>query len=262
MDELRHNLEKLLQRWVVLAITVVLGAGAGMLYAALTPPAYTTSAIVVVAQEEPGDGDGRDVSYAQAFGRLIGQQDITSRAGQATGFTADEVVAAVRATTSPDAPMIEVSGTAADPVRAADLVNAVAAELIRTASSSQADTGVRLFVLSPALAPVQSSSPDTVVGVAVGAAAGFLLGGLFVLASGGRPAGGGPVEQGRTGPEGARPGPNGPSPAVRPAGRPGSSRGQGTPAATPPMNAGILPARGARGGGVANSSVSNGSDHW
>lgn len=185
MSELNRAMARLVRRWGVLAITMALGAGGGLLYATLTPPAYTTSAVVVVAGDE-ATGSDRDVSYAQAYGRLIGQQDMADRAGAAAGVSADAVLRAVRASTSPDAPVIDLIGTDTDPQRAATLVNAVAEELVRTAGARRTDTGVRMFVLSSALPPAGPSSPSLPVGVAVGVAAGFLLGGLFVLASTGR----------------------------------------------------------------------------
>lgn len=192
MGEMRKYLGRLVGHWAVVVVMVVVGGALGLLYTQRTPPSYTASS-VLVATADPSLGDRRDVNFAQAYARLVGQQGVAAAAGAVAALPVDEVMASVRAATSPDSPMIEISGSANGAQRAADLVNAAAKATVDVAATRLADTGVRLIVLSPALPPPSPSSPDLVVDVAVGAAAGFLLGGLFVLGRGARPAGLGPA---------------------------------------------------------------------
>jgi capsular polysaccharide biosynthesis protein len=185
VGELQRNLDRLLRRWVVLALTVVLGGAAGVLWAKVTPPTYTASA-VLVATTVQATGDNRQNSFAQAFARLVGQPDISTAAAENIRLPAEQARTAVQATTSPDTPLIELTGTADTPEKAAGLVNAVATAVVNVADTRQAETGVTLLMLTSAGAPTSPSSPKLAVDVAVGGAAGFLLGGLFVAATGSR----------------------------------------------------------------------------
>jgi capsular polysaccharide biosynthesis protein len=185
VGELQRNLDRLLRRWVVLALTVVLGGAAGVLWAKVTPPTYTASAVLVATTIE-ATGDNRQNSFAQAFARLVGQPDISTAAADNVRLPAEQVRTAVQATTSPDTPLIELTGAADTPAKAAGVVNAVATAVVNVADSRQAETGVTLLMLTPAGPPTSPSSPKLAVDVAVGCAAGFLLGGLFVVATGAR----------------------------------------------------------------------------
>ncbi|MBN9737920.1 MULTISPECIES: Wzz/FepE/Etk N-terminal domain-containing protein [unclassified Pseudonocardia] len=180
MIAFRRNLDRLAARWLLVVLLVLLGAGAGLLYTYLTPPTYRSSALVVATELQPG-GDRRDVSFGQAYGRLIDQQGILTSAAEAAGTTVEEARNSLASSTSPESPMIEITGTGATPVAAADMVNAAAAAIVDTAGTRLGDTGVRLLVLSPGVPPDQQISPDLTVDVAVGGAAGFLLGGLLLL---------------------------------------------------------------------------------
>ena len=108
---------------------------------------------------------------------------VQNSAGQ---VSAEELQRAVRASSSPDAPVIEITGSASTARRSADLSNAVANGLISTANQRSADTRVRLVLLSPALPPSAPVSLRPDLDTAVGAAAGLVLGGLALLARPGR----------------------------------------------------------------------------
>ncbi|GJF30866.1 hypothetical protein KNE206_35660 [Kitasatospora sp. NE20-6] len=170
-----------LRRWWPLALAVPLGAAAGAGYAAVAPVVYTANSYVVVVAQSPGEG-GAAVNFAQAYGRLAGQPQVLAAAAAKTGRTVSALESAVRGTTSPDAPVIEITGTgpaAADAVKAAD---AVAASLIAFAGTSASDTGVKLVPLARAASPDAPSSPSAALDTAVGAAAGVLVGALAVMA--------------------------------------------------------------------------------
>jgi uncharacterized protein involved in exopolysaccharide biosynthesis len=174
------------RRWWLIVLLTGLGAGAGLAYALISPPEYTAKAYVAVVAENPGDSSA--VSYAQAYSRIAGQGDALQAAADASDGSASvtELRRNVLAAASPDAPVIELTGTAGSAERAAELVNLLANGVIETANSHTADTRMRLAMLSAALPPADPTSPQVLLAVAVGAAAGLLLGGLAFLARGER----------------------------------------------------------------------------
>ncbi|SRR6266540_1258271 len=192
-------------RWWLTGLLTALGALAGLGYALLSHPVYTAKAYVVVVAQNPGDSMSA-VSYAQAFARIAGQGEALNAAATASNGAASvsELRSRVRASTSPDAPIIEVTGSAGSASHAADLANLVAKSLVSTANDHSADTRMKLTVLSAAIPPADPSSPRPILDVAVGAAMGLLLGGLALLGGGGRAgADASQVQQttvGRTGP--------------------------------------------------------------
>ena len=136
--------------------------------------------------ENPGDSSA--VSYAQAYSRIAGQGDALQIAADASGGSASvqELRRSVLAAASPDAPVIELTGTAGSAERAADLVNLMANGLAKTANNHTADTRMRVALLSAAVPPADSTSPAAALAVAIGAAVGLLLGGLAFLGRGER----------------------------------------------------------------------------
>jgi hypothetical protein len=139
-----------------------------------------------VVAENPGDTSA--VSYAQAYSRIAGQGDALQAAADASNgsASAQELRRSVLAAASPDAPVIELTGTADSADRAANLVNLVANSLTKTANTHTGDTRVRVALLSAAVPPADPTSPQLPLAVAVGAAAGLLLGGLAFLGLGER----------------------------------------------------------------------------
>jgi capsular polysaccharide biosynthesis protein len=210
-------LRELVRRWWLVGVLVVAGALAGFGFAAATTPTYTSKAYVVVVAQNPGDNTSA-VSYAQAYARIAEQGDVLDAAVTASKGTTSvaELRRQVRASSSPDAPIIEITGSASSPGKAADLANLVAGGLITTANRHGTDTRITLALLSRAAPPADPSAPHRTADVAVGAAVGLLLGGLAVLAGAGRfrrrptPAEPGGPEPG--GPESGGPEPGAPEP--------------------------------------------------
>jgi len=180
MSELRRYLDRLAGRWLVVVALVAVGAGVGALYTWLAPPSYRSSTLVVATELQPG-GDRRDVSFGQAYGRLVDQQTVLASAADSADITVDQARGAITSSTSPDSPMIEITGVANSPDQAANVVNAAAGAIVDIASARIPDTGVRLVVVSPGLPPDSPVSPDLLVDLAVGAAVGLLLGGFLLL---------------------------------------------------------------------------------
>jgi capsular polysaccharide biosynthesis protein len=192
------------RRWGILVVLTVLGAAAGLAYALIKAPDYSAKAYVAVVAENPGDTSA--VSYAQAYSRIASQGDALQAAADASQGRASvqELRRSVLAAASPDAPVIELTGTAGSAERAADLVNLLANGLMKTANSHTGDTRMRVALLSAAVPPADPTSPQLPLAVALGAAVGLLLGGLAFLVRGERhepPRPSGWEAEGRTGRE-------------------------------------------------------------
>ncbi|MBV2151360.1 Wzz/FepE/Etk N-terminal domain-containing protein [Kitasatospora sp. SUK 42] len=176
----RRSARRLVRRWWPVALAVPLGAAAGGGYAVVSHPSYTATAYVLVAPQNPGESMTA-TNFAQAYGRLAGQPQVLAVAAAETGHTRAELATLVHGTTSPDAPMIEISGTGRRPRDAARTADAVAESLVAFANTSSKDTNVRLVTLAPAAAPDKPTTPSGRLDVAVGAAAGVLLGSLVMM---------------------------------------------------------------------------------
>ncbi|MBG0828112.1 lipopolysaccharide biosynthesis protein [Planomonospora sp. ID67723] len=172
------------RRWWPLAVAVILGALAGLGFSLARGPVYTADAYVAVVPADPG-GNALAVNFAQAYTRIATQPSILAATvgdDAALPAVAERLRRAVRASASPDAPLVGLSASADDPREAADQVNAVAGALIAYANRQAASTRVRLVTFTKALPPAVPSSPLPVLAAAVGAAGGVLVGGLACLA--------------------------------------------------------------------------------
>jgi capsular polysaccharide biosynthesis protein len=179
-------LRRLMHRFGLLLVLTVLGGTAGAVYSATKTPTYQATAYVVVTAEagEPFAA----VNFAQAYGRVATTGPAAVNAAQTIGAGAPRDLARVTASTSPDAPVIEITAAGADAGRVQLVANAVAQGLIDFAATRKAETRVGVSMLAPAAKPARPSSPKPPLELAVGAAAGLLLAGLAALAGVGRSA--------------------------------------------------------------------------
>ena len=178
-------LRRLLRRFGLLVLLTLVGGIAGAVYGAVKTPAYTAKAYVVAVGDR---GDSiTALNFAQAYGRITTSGPVLAKAGGILGRD-HSGLADVTASTSPDAPVIEISATGADAIHTAAVANSVATALVDYGSARTADTHVSLQLLAGALTPGRPTSPRPPLELAVGAAGGLLIGGLAVLAGVGRPA--------------------------------------------------------------------------
>jgi capsular polysaccharide biosynthesis protein len=187
-------------------VAVPLGAGIGLAgglgYGLAAAPQYAATSYVIVV---PQHGDSATaLGFAQAYGRVVTGSAVLAGAQATTGMAVSDLQSHVQAATSPDAPMISVTGTGPRGAVAADIANAVAASLTATGNRSAASTGVHLLVFSPAVAPTAPASPSAALSAAVGASAGGLLGALVLLVRP-RPTSNVPVTAALPGPAAAQP---------------------------------------------------------
>jgi capsular polysaccharide biosynthesis protein len=172
----------------VLAGAVLLGVLAGAMYGVFKAPAYTADAQVVVVNAATATDDTTAVKFAQAYGRITGDSAILAQTATVKGGgSVTALRGQIRAETSPDAPLVQITGTAPNAARAAEIANEVAGALISFGNARSAQTGARLASFAQASAPDKPSSPNKPVDIAVGAAAGLLIGGFATTAGvGGR----------------------------------------------------------------------------
>jgi capsular polysaccharide biosynthesis protein len=177
----RTTAGRILRRCWPLVAAVPLGAVAGGVYAMVAPVQYQANAYVMVVPSTVGDSSTA-VDFAQAYGRVIAQPEILLSAAASTGVPLAKLTPLVQAVTSPDAPMIQVTGTAGTARRSAAEANAVAKSLVVFGNAASKQTNVKLLTFAAAARPDQPSSPSRTLDVAVGGAAGLLIGGLGMMA--------------------------------------------------------------------------------
>jgi capsular polysaccharide biosynthesis protein len=180
MSKATETLASLAWRGLLIVAPVVLCALAGLWYADQAKPVYTAKAYVAVVAVNPGDSNAA-VSYAQAFARIVPQGDVISAAVTASKNTisADDLRRRIRASASPDAPVVEITADGDTPIQAANLANTMASGLLSAARAHTATTRMSLTPLSAAVPPTEPTSPKPMLSAAVGAATGLILGALL-----------------------------------------------------------------------------------
>ncbi|NEB20561.1 lipopolysaccharide biosynthesis protein, partial [Streptomyces coelicoflavus] len=166
--------------WSALAAGVLAGGLLGAGYGLVVTPQYTATSYVVAVPSDQSD-PASALGFAQAYGRVATQLAVLGDAQMWAHVPVADLERSVRTATSPDAPMVSVTATSADPEEAADMANAVARALTKHADAAADDTHVELRQFARATEPTESSSPSAAVTGLVGASAGGLLGGLALL---------------------------------------------------------------------------------
>ncbi|MFI1398407.1 YveK family protein [Streptomyces sp. NPDC020681] len=176
----------LLPRWWPLPVCVLVGAVGGAAYGVLAPPQYAATSYVVAVPAKDAQ-PGAALGFAQAYGRIATSDSTIAYARVAAKVPAKTLRKHVRTETSPDSPMIAITGTATRPRKAADIANAVADAVFVSSNQVAKNTGVQLLSFSQAIPPTQPVSPSARLSAAVGASGGGLIGGLILLVRPRRP---------------------------------------------------------------------------
>jgi capsular polysaccharide biosynthesis protein len=179
-DRRRRVPRRPLPRWLPLPLGIGIGLLGGVGYGLAATPQYAATSYVMVVPRQ-GTDSPTALGFAQAYGRIVTGSAVLAGAQAATHTAAADLKSHVQAATSPDAPMISVTGSSSRAGTAASIANGVARSLAATGNRDATSTGVRLLVFSPAAAPASPSSPSTALSGAVGASAGGLLGALALL---------------------------------------------------------------------------------
>ncbi|WP_328537618.1 lipopolysaccharide biosynthesis protein [Streptomyces sp. NBC_00344] len=166
--------------WWPLPVLALTGAAAGAAYGVLAPPQYAATTYVVAVPAK-GSDPATALGFAQAYGRIATSTATLVHAGSAAGVPARTLGRHVRTETSPDSPMIGITGTATRARTSAEIANAVADAITLTGNEAAANTTVRLVLFSRAVAPSSRISPSPPISLAVGGCAGGLIGALALL---------------------------------------------------------------------------------
>ncbi|AYV28190.1 lipopolysaccharide biosynthesis protein [Streptomyces sp. CJ_13] len=167
--------------WWPLPTFALLGLGAGGAYGVQKAPEYAATSYVVAVPDDTTE-PATALGFAQAYARIATSSSTLAYAQPRAGVSARRLRTHVRAETSPESPMIAITGTSRRPGQAADIANAVADALSLSSNQAARSTGVQLLLFSQAVAPTEPASPSARVSGAVGLCAGGLLGGLWLLA--------------------------------------------------------------------------------
>ncbi|WP_327270368.1 lipopolysaccharide biosynthesis protein [Streptomyces sp. NBC_01218] len=167
--------------WWPLPACALLGAACGLSYGLLAPKSYEATGYAMAVAATKTTDPTAALGYAQSYGRLATSDATLGYAQGAAGEPLRELRGRVRAETSPDSPMIAVTGTASRPRQAAEIADAVVEALIVSGGHVSKDTGVKLIRFTHAVAPGDPASPSVPLSAAVGGSAGGLVGGLLLL---------------------------------------------------------------------------------
>ncbi|MFG3001005.1 lipopolysaccharide biosynthesis protein [Streptomyces sp. NPDC048340] len=167
--------------WWPLPACALLGLAAGGAYGVLKAPEYAATSYVVAVPDDTTE-PATALGFAQAYARIATSSSTLAYAQPRAGIGARQLRTQVRAETSPESPMIAITGTSKSPAEAADIANAVADALSLSSNQAAKNTGVQLLLFNQAVAPSDPASPSAPVSGAVGLCAGGLLGGLWLLA--------------------------------------------------------------------------------
>ncbi|WP_329367262.1 lipopolysaccharide biosynthesis protein [Streptomyces sp. NBC_00669] len=179
-DRGRRTPRRAVPRWLPLPLGIGIGLLGGIGYGLVATPQYAATSYVMVVPRQ-GTDSPTALGFAQAYGRIVTGSAVLAGAQAATHTAAGDLKSHVQAATSPDAPMISVTGSSSKAGTAASIANGVARSLAATGNRDSDSTGVRLLLFSPAAAPAAPSSPSAALSGAVGASAGGLLGALVLL---------------------------------------------------------------------------------
>ncbi|MFI6941505.1 lipopolysaccharide biosynthesis protein [Streptomyces sp. NPDC050418] len=170
-----------LPRWWPLPACAALGLAAGAAYGVLAEPQYASTTYLIAV---PAKGTDPQVAmgFAQAYGRLATSTSTLAYAQATAGVPARQLASRVQVETSPDSPMLAVTGTSAKPAGAADIANAVADSLALKANKQQTSTNVSLVLFSRAVKSPAPVSPSLPLGAGVGLSGGVLVGSVILLA--------------------------------------------------------------------------------
>ncbi|OZC75199.1 protein tyrosine kinase [Rhodococcus sp. 06-462-5] len=187
--EIQDYLRILKARWIIIAVTMIVAILGALGASLLTTPLYESSARMFVSTS-----GGTSVSETYQ-GNLFSQQRVASYSELVTsealaarvldvlplGLTPSQLAAKVKASSTPDTVLFDITVTDPSPAVARDIANAMASELTSQVRDLETpedggtpSAGVKTFQQADASAsPV---SPNTKRNLALGAAVGLLLG--------------------------------------------------------------------------------------
>lgn len=195
--ELSDYIRILRKNWLIIIVATLVGVGVAAAFSLTRTPQYEASSTIAVSTQ--GSGTVAELQQGSSFAQTrintyvgLVQTPIVLNPVIATmdlDMTADELALQVTASSALNTTLITVAVSDADPVRAAEIANAVAASLSSVVPEieptvSEGASPVRLTRVSDALPPLKPASPNVPLNLALGTLVGLALGiGIAVLRS-------------------------------------------------------------------------------
>ncbi|WP_229051948.1 polysaccharide biosynthesis tyrosine autokinase [Aeromicrobium sp. Leaf350] len=176
---MRHTLGAIARRWPIVAVVTLLGIGLAALAVTFQSPQYTGTAEVLVQQSGEAGPSSPGARVVASYAATLEGRDLADDAG---------VDAPVTAEPREGSDVIELSVDGDTPEQARNRAAAVVEAFTRFVADRAGESGLTATVVSSAAASDSATSPDWVLYLLVGAAAGFLVGALVALARSGAPA--------------------------------------------------------------------------
>ncbi|MCB0911277.1 MAG: hypothetical protein KDB60_06655 [Propionibacteriaceae bacterium] len=175
----------LLEHWLLLLLSIMLGAGAGVLLAMNVPPTYTATATQLV-KGIPGTGIAANyeaaqfaVSRARSYPSFIYSQEVLD--GVARDMGTDDITSireAISATNPTDTPLVQITATGRTAEEARDKANSAARHMATFITDIETVAGrspISVETAVQALLPQQPSNPRPLLYAAIGSSIGLMI---------------------------------------------------------------------------------------
>lgn len=193
--ELTDYIRILRKNWVIIVVATLLGIGIAAAWSLTRTPEYEAQSTVFVSTQSGStiqdlqQGSNFTQSRVQTYTNLVTTPIVMNPvvAELDLGMTASELSTQVEASAALNTTLITITVTGADPVRAADVANALGASLKTVVERLETPNGtdtspVRVERVKDALPPLKPSSPNVPLNLALGALVGLAIGiGVAVL---------------------------------------------------------------------------------
>jgi capsular exopolysaccharide synthesis family protein len=194
--ELRDYIRILRKSWVLIVLLTLVGVGAAAGYSIVQKPTYTATSKVFVSTQSSGSvadlaqGSSFTTQRVQTYSDLVTTPIVLLPviASLHLTMTDTQLASTVTPTATLNTSIIEIAVTDTDPVRAADIANAISASLssvvmtIETSDSTGSVSPVKLTPVQEASVPTAPVSPKIPLNIALGALVALALGiGIAVL---------------------------------------------------------------------------------
>lgn len=187
--ELTDYIRILRKNWLIIIVATLVGIAVAAGWSLTRTPEYEAKSTVFVSSQAGGttaelqQGANFTQSRVTTYTNLVTTPIVMNPviAQLDLGMTANELAKAVSAAAPLNTTLITITVTDSDPVKAADIANALGASLTAAVESIETPNGtdtspVRLTRVKDALPPLSPSSPNVPLNLALGALVGLALG--------------------------------------------------------------------------------------
>lgn len=193
------DLITLLRRgWKILAVTIIVGALAGVAYGLTAPKVYQSTATGFIAVDGSSVVAGSDeaVARAGAYMPLINTSQVRDGIAEAAGVSPGQLSGSLSAAVVPGSTLIQVTATSSDPQSALKLADGALVSLAQVVESIEGAVntgtdengeqpvgaaGITIVPMDSAVAPTEPISPNLRLAVVVGALAGLVVGVIIIV---------------------------------------------------------------------------------